>query len=255
MSLPPALESPYRDPKRYFFEPTVSVERARELADKRIRGRWTRPADGHLLTKTAAPRLVWVPYWRVAVGLRGRLLTSDIVVTANDIARTEAIPVDGVSGYAMVCARSAPVLLSFFATCEGNAPPWHVAADELKALDATAEPLGPGALVIDADVGPEGVHGMARGLCEKGLTQMVPGGATLLRLPDIETVITHFVLVPHFWVSYEYRGEAARNATEGFFVALHGRSELIVGESHPSSVRAVVGRIRRLVGLDPSGLR
>jgi hypothetical protein len=269
MSLPPPLTNPYRPSDAVVVPRTVAPERARDVAERRIKGRWLRPADGNLLTTIAPPRLVWVPYWRLAVSLSGKMIVSYgenssrpegwIIEQHEDGLRKgglAAIPMDGITGYAMICARKSPELASWFQSCETtSAPLWHVRSDELIPFELAGAALGPDPTIVESDLFPGDVHPRARRLCVDGLQKAQAPGVTVWKPPHVETVITHFVLVPHYWISYEYRGEASPGQTEGFFVAVHGRSGRNVGESHPSTLRAVVGRLRRLLSLDPSALR
>jgi hypothetical protein len=238
------------------------MEQARQKAEHRIFHRWTRPADGDRFTEVEPPKLVWVPYWRLAVSLSGKMVVSyrgsearpeGWIVEHHEDGLSQggvaAIPVEGLTGYAMLCARTDIALASFFQLTTVDAPPWHVRADELVAFDDAAAILGPQPHLVDADVTPGMVHGRARRLCIDEL-ELGQRNRTLWKPPTVEPVITHFVYVPHYWVSYAYSGEASPDRSRGFYVAVHGRSGNLVGEQHPSKLRAVAGRIRRLLSFD-----
>jgi hypothetical protein len=269
MSLPPPVLDPYRPSDAVVVRPTLPASAAVVLAERRIRERWTRPADGDLFTKIAAPSLVWVPYWRVAITLHGRMVTSYGEFDAPPAGATWVErhedgfkrggvafkTFDGTKGYTMVCARKTARFGSYFATAEGSAPPWHVRSDEVVAREAAGDILGDDPCIVHADVFPGMVHDAARRLAIERISNSRSSAVTVWKAPKVEGVITHFVLVPHHWVAYEYRGEAAPRRSAGFFVAVHGRCEQIVSESHPSGLRAVAGRLRRLLSFDRSALR
>lgn len=262
MSLPPRVPKPYRDPEAFVVPPTFPMAHARDKAEHRIHDRWTRPADGKLFTKVDAPQLVWVPYWRLSVYLSGKMVVtygehgprpegwiSEHHENGWRKAGVAAIPVDSLTGYAMLCGRTDVALASHFQLTTVDAPPWHVRSDELIALSDAGAILGPEPRLIDADLTPDMVHERARRLCIDEL-EAGQGDRIVWKAPKVEAVITHFVYVPHYWVSYAYSGEASPGRSQGFYVAVHARSGRLVGEEHPSKLRSVAGRVRRLLSFD-----
>ena len=61
---------------------------------------------------------------------------------------------------------------------------------------------------------------------------------------------TTFVLYPVYHARSRYEGEARRHAGEQFFVMVSGRTGDVVSDKHPSAVRALAARVRRLLSFD-----
>jgi len=62
--------------------------------------------------------------------------------------------------------------------------------------------------------------------------------------PEIRSAT--FCLYPLYYARYRYGGEANPKLAEGFFVTISGRTGALVAAKHPSGVRALAGRVRRL---------
>ena len=59
-----------------------------------------------------------------------------------------------------------------------------------------------------------------------------------------------FCLYPLYYARYRYEGEARRRSGEEFFVAVSGRTGEVVAGKHPSAVRAMATKLRKLLSFD-----
>lgn len=100
--------------------------------------------------------------------------------------------------------------------------------------------------LIEPDVSrAEGEHLAA----ERARHRARPDGAIYARYqPEVRSAAC--VFYPLYIVRYGYRGHAARDPGETFWVTICGRHGKVVGGHHPSVIRSVAHKIRKLVTFD-----
>ena len=151
-------------------------------------------------------------------------------------------------GIVMLSARTVvpyeAKLPSFFGKIAG-APPLEVGMNELVPLANATEALAAGE-VVDADVDRTRAESMASNMLLRAVS---PANALYAKYePKIHA--STFCLYPLYYARYRYEGEARSRANEDFFVAVSGRSGEIVAAKHPSSVRAMANKLRKLLSFD-----
>jgi len=179
----------------------------------------------------AEPRPVWVPFWRVELVVQGLMLDGTRPKVPVVIAARRSFP--HVAKLPTIGGRLA-----------GKTPFDIPPADTVPADPEVL--LENGATVLDADVDREDAVIAAR---EAFLEKVAPVGLPDRYAPEVEGA--SFVLYPVYYAAYTYRGEARRDAEDrDFFVAVSGRTGELLASTHPSTVRALAARLRRVLSFD-----
>ena len=248
----PKLEHPVAVPLAdTFVAPALlDQEKGRAAIGHAVRDGFLRPFD-IARAEIEEPLPLWVPFWRVAVSVDGFHLTVSSVNVGKD-GRPVPIPSGGArykDAFVMMCARTAfpyePKMSSLFGRVSG-ALPLEVGTDELTS-PAVPEMLAEnGAVVLDADVDRARAESAAMGLLLHGVSPTHAIYETFE--PKIEGA--SFCLYPIYFARYAYEGEARRHPGESLFVAVSGRTGQVVAAKHPSAVRSVAAKVRRLLSFD-----
>ena len=147
----------------------------------------------------------------------------------------------------MICARTIVPFETRLPSLLRVAGPQALEVDvsELVPAARAREALAAGE-VVDADV--------ERERAEKGAT-----GALMIAIRPTNAVYqkyepriasTTFVLYPMYYARYTYEGEARRHAGEQFFVMISGKTGEVVNAKHPSAMRAMATKLRKLLSFD-----
>lgn len=248
MAMFPKLPQPVV-PAEVFVAPAVlDAARGRAAVETAVTEGFLRPFDSKHAASLDAPALLYVPFWRVEVSVDGFHIGLSTVSSGR---RTLPLPTGGArhkDGIVMIAARTLfpyePKLPSFFGKLSGVAP-LEIGANELVPR-STAEPTLAQGEVLDADVEKERAEKIASGMLLRAVnpTNAIYASYT----PQVRS--SAFCLYPVYYARYRYEGEARRHAGEDFFVAVSARTGDVVSAKHPSAVRAVAAKVRRLFSLD-----
>lgn len=227
---------------------TLDRARGRAAVERAITEGVLRPFDSKRAADVDAPALLYVPFWRVAVSVDGWHIGLSRGASGG---RSVPLPTGGArhkDGVVMIAARTLfpyePKLPSFFGKLGGVAPP-EVGANELVPVADAAAALAEGE-VVDADVDEDRAEKLASGMLLRAVnpTNAIYASYT----PEVRSSV--FCLYPVYYARYRYEGEARRHEGEAFFVAVSGRTGDVVAAKHPSAVRAVAAKVRRLLSFD-----
>ena len=100
--------------------------------------------------------------------------------------------------------------------------------------------------MVDADVDRARGESIATGM----LMRAVAPSSALYANYQPKIHASTLCLYPLYYTRYRYEGEARRHAGEELFVAVSGRTGEIVSAKHPSGVRAVTNKLRKLLSFD-----
>lgn len=237
-------------PAEVFVAPaTLDAARGAAAVQRAVKDGILKPSDieGADLTP---PALVYVPFWRVAVTVDGFHIGISTVQSGSS-GRAIPIPTGGArhrDGIVMICARSIvpyeAKLPSFFGKIAGAAP-LEVGTNELVAEGNAQDALAAGE-VVEADIDKARAESIASGMLLRAVS---PTHAIYSKYePKINA--STFCLYPLYYARYRYEGEARRHAGEEFFVAVSGRTGEVVAAKHPSAVRAMATKLRKLLSFD-----
>jgi len=244
----PKLPHPVAPGEIFVVPATRDAARGQEAVTRAVKDGFLRPADiGG--AELEAPVLLYVPFWRVAVTVDGFHLGLSTMQSSSG--RTIPIPTGGArhkDGIVMLCARTVvpyeAKLPSFFGKIAG-ASPLEVGMNELVPAANAKDALATGE-VVDADIDQARAESMASGMLLRAIS---PTHAIYAKYePKIHA--STFCLYPIYYARYRYEGEARSRAGEDFFVAVSGRSGEIVAAKHPSPVRAMANKLRKLLSFD-----
>ena len=248
MAMFPKLPQPVVPAEVFVAPATLDAARGREAVQRAVKDGILKPSDigGADL---GDPALIYVPFWRVAVTVDGFHIGISSMTSGQN--RTIPIPTGGArhkDGVVMVCARTIvpyeAKLPSFFGKIAG-APPLEIGTNELVPAVNAADALAAGE-VVDADVDKARGEAIASGMLVRAVS---PSNAIYAKY-DPKIHASTFCLYPLYYARYRYEGEARRHAGEEFFVAVSGRTGEIVAAKHPSAVRAVASKLRKLLSFD-----
>jgi hypothetical protein len=248
MATLPKLPHPVVPPEIFVVPASLDAARGQEAVDRAVKSGLLRPADIGF-ADLAPPALLYVPFWRVAVTVDG--FHVGLSTMTGSSGRSIPIPTGGArhkDGIVMIAARTVvpyeAKLPSFFGKMAG-APPLEVGMNELVPQANAAQALAAGE-VVDADVDRARAESIATGMLLRAVS---PTHAIYAKYePKIHA--TTFCLYPLYYARYRYEGEARSRAGEEFFVAVSGRTGEVVAAKHPSAVRAVTNKLRRLLSFD-----
>ena len=245
----PKLPQPVVPAEIFVAPATLDASRGREAVQRAVKHGILKPSDidGAELVD---PALLYVPFWRVAVTVDGFHIGIGSVQSGRT-GRSVPIPTGGArhkDGVVMVCARTLvpyeAKLPSFFGKMAGE-PPLEVGTNELVASVNAPDALAAGE-VIDADIDKARGEAIASGMLLRAVS---PTNAIYAKYePKIHA--STFCLYPIYYARYTYEGEARRHSGEEFFVAVSGRTGEVVAAKHPSAVRAVASKLRKLLSFD-----
>jgi hypothetical protein len=247
----PPLASPVAPPEHEWFvvPPRVSVADCEAAANKAIRESFLRPADiGRAEIERA--RLLYVPFWRVDATVDGFYI--GLTHGTTSAGRSFVLPNGGAKhrdDVLAICARRlfpyqpprfqvAPFLASGF----GTVGSLQLRLEEM--VPRSSHPLPEGS-AIDADLTRAEAEREARELM---LHAVRPTSALYSSYePRVRSAV--FVHYPIVLVRYRYQGEAAPQPGAEFHVGVSARTGKIVTSKHPSAVRALAAKFRRLLTL------
>lgn len=244
----PKLPQPVVPGEIFVVPATLDAVRGQEAVARAVKDGILRPSDIDG-AELGEPALLYVPFWRVAVTVDGFHLGLSTMQSSSG--RTIPIPTGGArhkDGIVMLCARTVvpyeAKLPSFFGKIAGT-PPLEVGMNELVPAANARDALAAGE-VVDADIDQARAESMASGMLLRAIS---PTHAIYSKYePKIHA--STFCLYPIYYAPYRYEGEARSRAGEDFFVAVSGRSGEIVAAKHPSPVRAMANKLRKLLSFD-----
>jgi hypothetical protein len=249
MSTFPKLPQPVAPAEAFVVVSTLDAKQGSEAVQRCVRDGLLKPSDiaGADLEE---PKLLWVPFWRIAVSVDGFHIGLSSVQSGRT-GRTIPIPTGGArhkDGIVMISARTIfpyeAKLPSFFGRI-GGTPPLEVGTNELTTAANARDALASGE-VVDADVDEV----RARTIASQMLLRAVsPTNAIYAKYEPNVTACT-FCLYPVYYARYRYEGEARRHAGEDFFVAVSGKTGEAIAAKHPSAMRAVATKLRKLLSFD-----
>ncbi|MBS2020581.1 MAG: hypothetical protein JST00_47435 [Deltaproteobacteria bacterium] len=245
----PKLPSPVA-PREVFVVPaTFDHARGRALVEREIRGGITKPSDIQQ-AEIDPPVLLYVPFWRVSASADGFHIGLSTIESGRT-GRSFPIPTGGSNhrdAVVMICARSLfpfeAQLPARFVQVSG-ARPLEVGASELVVAAHAAAALAAGE-VVDADVDEARAKETA---CQMLLRAVSPTSALYSKYePKVHGC--SFCLYPVYYARYRYEGEARRHVGEDFFVAVSAKTGEPIAGKHPSAVRAMATKLRKLLSFD-----
>jgi hypothetical protein len=215
----PKLSQPVTPAEVFVAPATFDAAHGRAAVEHAVKHGLTKPADIDSVD-LAEPALLYVPFWRV-----GSAFQKD--------------------GLVMVCARSdvpyeakPPSLLVSPLDLSG-AKAIDIGTNELVPVDASSarDALAAGE-VVDADIDKARAEALMNGMLLSAV------GA------EPRSLASTFVLYPLYYAPYRYSGESRRHAGEELFVAVSGRTGEVAFAKHPSPVRALATKLRKLLSFD-----
>lgn len=242
----PRLPQPVLAEERFLVPATLDLAAGRAAVEQAVKKGVLKPSDIDRV-RGIEPALLYVPFWRVAVTVDGFHVGVATVQNATT-GRTLPIPTGGArhkDAVVMVCARGVVPYVSklpSFLQNLGGAPAIELGLEEMVPLTAGV----PSGEVVDADIDRARAESMAAGML---LRAVRPSNAIYAKY-DPRIVGSHFCLYPLYYTHYRYDGEARRHGGEDCFVAVSGRTGQVVAAAHPSAVRAVAVKLRRLLSFD-----
>jgi hypothetical protein len=95
--------------------------------------------------------------------------------------------------------------------------------------------------VLDADVDGN----KARGIATASLARSSSASRALFSEAEVTVHAMHFVRYPIWFARYRYRGEAAAEGNDLFYVGISAVEGTPITAEHPSKLRAGAARVRR----------
>jgi hypothetical protein len=248
----PPCENPAKVPESQAFVilPRIFVADAEAVAKKSILESFARPAD-IARAELAPAELLFVPFWRVDVTVDG-FYVGLTYATGTDGRLQWVLPTGGArhrDAVLAICARRlfpyrpprqtvAPLLARGF----GTVAPLTLRLEEMVPRSSAGRLEG---TVLDADVSREDAEREAKDI----LLHAARPARALYAEHEARVRSTSFVHYPIVLVRYRYTGEASPEPGQEFHVGVSARSGKIVTSRHPSIVRALAAKFRRLLTL------
>jgi hypothetical protein len=212
----PKLSQPVTPAEVFVAPATFDAAHARAAVEHAVKHGLHKPADIESVDRID-PVLLYVPFWRV-----GGAFQKD--------------------GFVMVCARKDvpyETRVPSLATELSGMKALDIGTNELVPLNAGAarEALARGE-VLDADIDKARAEAIVNGML------LGPVSA------EPRSLAGTFLLYPLYYATYRYSGESRRHAGEELFVAVSGRTGEVVAAKHPSAVRAMATKLRKLLSFD-----
>jgi hypothetical protein len=225
---PPVADPVYVDDEEHFFvERVVKKAEAEKVALAAIKESMLRPADIEA-SSIEDMQLGWVPLWRFDLSIRGFHLG-----LSRGGGRT--LPTGGHRHRDAVKLVLARRLFAYDPT-----PKLKIAPAEMRPCNGKRPPGGE---VVHPDVSRDDAEHEAKEAMRRGIE---PQNA-LFSTAECDVRSVAFVQYPLMIVRYTYAGEAKADAApELCHVAVSGRTGKIVSAHHPSTLRALGSKLRRL---------
>lgn len=248
MSFLPSLPGAVLPHERYWVPPTIGASVAEMKIKADIEDGTFRPPDAAEKARIEEAYALFVPFWRIDIhradtALRfAQVRVGQIGVPIPHQSSSEA------KATWMVCARTAfPYVMKHPSTLlPGDAKPLKVDLAALSAGDPEAATRARGWEVLDADVD----EAKARKLASTSLARSSSNAHGLFAESDVTVHAIHFVRYPIWFARYRYRGEAAADGQELFYVGISGVDGLPIVAEHPSKLRAGAAKVKRFLGFD-----
>jgi len=243
----PKLERPVVAAETFVVPATLDLAQGRAAVRRVITDGVLKPSDieGAAIDDAS---LLYLPFWRVDASVDGFHIGIGTVTGSSG--RSIPIPTGGANSRdaaVMVCARTiVPFELRLPSTFRiSGSPALDVNASELVPADRVRDALAAGE-VVDADVPRDQGEKTATGL----LVRAVSSSNAIYQKYEPQIRSTTFVLYPVYYARYRYEGEARRHAGEQFFVMVSGKTGDVVNAKHPSAMRAMATKLRKLLSFD-----
>ena len=199
-----------------------------------------RPPDAAENARIEEAFALFVPFWRVDIhradtALRlGRLRVNGIPLPTQDTSEAKATW--------MVCGRTAfPYTMKHPATLlPGDSKPLTVS---LAALAEGDPDTTGGWELLDADVPEE----KARAVAASTLARHSGAAGALIGDSEVTVHACHFVLYPVWFARYRYRGDAAPDGNDLFYVGISAVDGQPITAEHPSKLRSGAARVKRFL--------
>jgi len=244
----PKLQEPVTPAEVFVAPATLDAARGAAAVQRAVKDGILKPSDIDL-ADLVEPALIYVPFWRIAVTVDGFHIGVGSI--SNNSGRSIPIPTGGArhkDGVVMISARTIvpyeAKLPSIFGKISG-APPLEIGTNELVPSESAQEALATGE-VVDADIDKARGEAIASGMLLRAVS---PSNAIYSKY-EPKILASTFCLYPLYYARYRYEGEARRHAGEEFFVAVSGRTGEVVAAKHPSAVRAMATKLRKLLSFD-----
>jgi hypothetical protein len=246
------LAQPVRVPEELAFVVPLAAPRnlVEQTAKAAILGSFLRPHD--IQGATIAPTiLAWVPFWRVEVTASGFHLGLS-TVRLKEGGSSIPIPTGGANhrdAVLLVTARRnfpfAPPLVHVPGSIQMNpaAPlrsPFHIHVAEM--VPWAQHEIHEGE-IVDPDVTREVAEGEARA---RILRSVEPRSAIYAKY-ELAVRSSALCLYPLFITTYTYEGHATGEAGGAYHVLVSGKSGKVIGERHPSALKALARKFRRFL--------
>lgn len=241
----PPILARVRPSKQWVLPTKLDEPRARAAALLQATHGLTRPSDAPARVRLTGATAFWVPFWRVAVEVDGW------VVDRSTKGNETSTRLDGGSRREVfvVCARRG------FGQPEKDRARASL-RQTLQDLPANAfvprtddDPWLATATCVDADVDAPEVESVVHKLAKNRLNS----NDTVFSMTKSTVQTTDFLWQLVWWVDFLYSGEAHPGGEGEFFVALAGHDDAVLEEAHPSALRAVTARVRKVLSFDMSG--
>lgn len=246
------LAQPVRVPEELAFVVPLAAPRevVEQTAKAAILGSFLRPHD--IQGAEIAPTiLAWVPFWRVEVSASGFHLGIS-TVTLKEGGSSIPIPTGGANhrdAVLLVTARRnfpfVPPLVHVPGGIQMNptAPlrsPFHIHVTEM--VPWARHEIHEGELV-DPDVTQAMAESEAKG---RILRSVAPRSAIYAKYEPVvrSSALCHY---PLFITTYAYEGHATGEPGDAYHVLVSGKSGKVIGEKHPSALKALARKFRRFL--------
>lgn len=236
----PALPRPVLPHERYHVEPRLGPTRAEKAMLAEICDGTFRPPDAATHANIEEAHALFVPFWRVDIQRSDQALRFGNVRVGR-----VGIPIpqqDSSEAKAtwMVSARTAfPYAMKHPSTLlPGDAKPLVVSLAALSHGDP--DPTG-GWEILDADVDDK----QAQAIAAQSLSRSSSSANSLFSESQVTTHAVHFVLYPIWFARYRYRGDAAPNGNDLFYLGISAVDGLPITAQHPSKLRAGAARVKK----------
>jgi hypothetical protein len=236
----PSIPRPVLPEEAYHVAPRIGPTRAEQLILAEIRDGTFRPPDAAENASIEEAYALFVPFWRIDMQRTDQALrlasvrvgTIGIPVPHQDVSEAKATW--------MVSARSAfPYEMKHPSTLlPGDAKPLTLSLAALEHGDPSTKG---GWEVLDADI--EGHR--AKDIAAASLARSSSASRALFSDSEITVHAMHFVRYPIWFARYRYRGEAAPEGNDLFYVGLSAVDGTPITAEHPSKLRAGAARFRR----------
>jgi len=239
----PSLPRPVLPPEQYHAVPRVGATRAEQTILNEICDGTFRPHDAKEKASIEEAYALFVPFWRVdihradsAIHL-GRLRVGGIPLPTQHSSEAKAVW--------MVCARTAfPYEMKHPSTLlPGDAKPLELS---LAALEHGEPATTGGWEILDADVDEK----QAKANAAAALSRHSSHANALIGESEVNVRAIHFVRYPIWFARYRYRGEAAPEGNDLFYVGISALDGVPITAEHPSKLRAGMSRVKKFLRFD-----